>query len=125
MLILTVGVAAYGLGLKLDRIRVQTQPPMDLWPVLQATADLAFAIGWVVVWMWALSLARSSRGRTITFALAQVLSLVLALLTFFYHEYSIRTGTSLSWALISSSLSNSGEFDGIVGSSSPLTLWRG
>lgn len=114
--VLGVGVGAYGVGLKLDRIRVQSEAPVDVWPVVQASSDLAFGVAWLLLWMMAYFAPRSERIRTINFVLAHVFSLVLVLLTFANNEYSLRSGSSLSWAHIQLVISDAGELQGVLGS---------
>lgn len=114
LVVLTVGFGLYSVLLKAWRIRAQWEFPPGVTPALQAVSDVAFAAGWILLWVGSYALARRSWVRTSIVVGASLLTTVMMLLVFFNHEYQMKTGSPLTLTRIGQALFQSDEIGVII-----------
>lgn len=116
VLILALGLGGYTIGLKIARIIGQRDAPVGIWAGQQVFSDIAFALGWLVLSVALMLLPTSDKARKTSLVFIYAFSTVAVIFTFFHHEVAVRTGSSLTLALIQYLLSAPAEVGVVLGS---------
>ena len=121
-----IPVAVAGVWLKLLRIS-RFFPESDPVAVLgKLSSDLVFGAAWILLW-FVVCVFASGWLRTALFYVAHLASCVVGIYIVSNHEYTIRTGSPLTWDVMDYAFAQRGQLQGLVASeltdSAIVLLW--
>lgn len=113
LIALLIPVAVLGIWLKLLRISAFFPGAGAVDTLAKVASDVAFGAAWALLWMVACWIAKGT-ARTIVFYVAHVATLAVGIFTVVNHEYQIRTGSPLTWEVMSYAWHQQAELSSLV-----------